>query len=105
MKKLIWLAFLLPLNAFANPFTVNFCLANPNDDTCIGFNLDRDRLDALQQQIDQEAQDRIAADDDLQQQIDGLQDSGGTEPLLVGPATTLRSGEAIADFAARDCRE
>ena len=81
MRKLLCLAFLLPLNAFANPFTVGFCLANLSDDICIGFNLDRARLDALQQQIDQESQDRIAVDDSLQQQIDDLQDSGGSEPL------------------------
>lgn len=50
MKHLIWLAILLPLFAQANPYTEAYCVANPADDICIGFNLDRDRLDELEDQ-------------------------------------------------------
>ena len=48
MKKLIWLALLLPLPAIGNPFTDDFCLEKADDDICIGFNSDRLRLDALE---------------------------------------------------------
>ena len=56
MKKLIWLAFLLPLNALANPFTNEFCLdpdGGLEDDLCVGFNLDRTRIDDLEEQLDE----------------------------------------------------
>ena len=48
MKKLLWLALLLPMSAWANPYTVEYCEANPTNDICVGFNLDRDRLDTLE---------------------------------------------------------
>ncbi len=72
MKKLIWLVFLLPLTAFANPFTEEFCLEKPEDDICIGLNLDRTRLDALPIQSDA-----------LQARIDALEAGGGGGPFDV----------------------
>ena len=48
MKKILWLALLLPFAAFANPYTNEYCDAFPADDICVGFNLDRGRLDALE---------------------------------------------------------
>ncbi len=45
---LLALITLIPAAAFANPKTVAECLADPTDDICVGFNLDRARLDALE---------------------------------------------------------
>lgn len=48
MKHTLWLAFLLPSIAFpqGGPFTEEFCDANPADAICVGFNSDRDEIDA-----------------------------------------------------------
>ena len=48
MKNLLWLALLTPFVASANPYTIEHCLDKHDDDICIGLNLDRDRLDALE---------------------------------------------------------
>lgn len=54
MKHLIWLAFLLPIVANANPYTVQFCIDNPTNDICVGFNLDRARLDLIESEQSQQ---------------------------------------------------
>ncbi len=46
MKHLLWLACLLPVSAYSQVFTEEFCEANPTNGICFGFNLDRARLDA-----------------------------------------------------------
>lgn len=48
MKPILWLALLLPSIAFsqAGPFTEEFCNTNPNDGICVGFNADREDIDA-----------------------------------------------------------
>lgn len=51
MKNLLWLVCLLPMAAHSQVFTVEFCDANPTNGICVGFNLDRARLDANEAQL------------------------------------------------------
>ena len=102
MKNLKWLAFLLPLNAFANPFTVEFCLEKPDDDICIGLNVDRDRLDTLEaeQVVQDDRLDVVEGEQEVQNdRLDDLEAIGTPNPNIITEGSpTFNTGVGVGAF-------
>ena len=101
MKKLVWLALVLPLHALANPFTIEFCL-DPDgglaDDLCVGFNLDRGRLDVIagEQAVQN---DRL---DTLEAVRPPSSPPVGSVVAFAGPPTSVSDGWLLCDGSAID---
>ena len=89
MKNIIWLAFLLPTLAFANPDNETFvsCAAGGNSQDCHHINEAGDRLNAIEaEQIEQN--DRL----------DALE-AGGSGPTLKTIVALTAANESVGDWA------